>query len=103
MPISGSRSGCCSGFPPSHSRHNLRLTLRPHNLGVAGFADLRLAAVSPFVDSRQGSRRVARASCPHLITAKFTLFARRAEDLDVAPPNSEHSADSGAILWHKTP
>jgi hypothetical protein len=40
---------------------------------------------------------------PTPITAKFTFFAQLAEDVDVAPPNSEHSAESGAILWHKVP
>src|SRR5712692_1272322 len=54
MPIFGSCSGCCSDYPPSHSRHNLRLTPRSANLGAAGFADLRLASISTFVDSRRG-------------------------------------------------
>src|SRR5216683_4960539 len=106
MPIFGSCSGCCSDYPPSHSRHNLRLRPRPPNLGAAGFADLRLASISTFVDSRRGTQCAVAELLERLARTyhcDIHSFAQLAEDLEVAPPNSEHSAESGAILWHETP
>jgi len=67
---------------------------------------LPLAAISTFVDSRRDTQRVLAELREHVARTyhcEIHFHVQPAEDLEVAPPNSEHSAESGAILWHKTP
>ncbi len=68
---------------------------------------MRLAAISTFVDSRRrGTQRAPTELLERLARTyhcEIHFFAQLAEDLDVAPPTSEHSAEFIAILWHKVP
>jgi len=67
---------------------------------------LRLAVVSPFIDRRHGTER-ALAELLDRLAGKYRceihLYAQRVEDLQVSPPDSRHSANSGVIFWHKVP
>lgn len=74
---------------------------------AAGYADLRLAVVSPFVDRRHGTER-ALAETLERLARKFGceihLYAQRVEDLDLSDSRSRSpSTESGAIIWHKVP
>jgi hypothetical protein len=65
---------------------------------------LRLAAISTFVGSRRGTQRVLAELREHVARTyhcEIHFHAQLAENLEAAPPNSEPSAESGAILWHK--
>jgi hypothetical protein len=67
---------------------------------------LRLATISTFVDSRRGTQRALAELLERLARTyqlEIHFLARLGDDLDVAPPNSEQLAESGAILWHKVP
>ena len=67
---------------------------------------MRLAVVSPFIDRRHGTER-ALAELLDRLAGKYRceihLYAQRVEDLQVSPPDSRHSANSGVIFWHKVP
>jgi glycosyltransferase involved in cell wall biosynthesis len=79
------------------------------NLHAAGYADLRLAVVSPFVDRRHGTERALAELLERLAGdygCEIHLYAQRVEDLPVNDPKSTGSArptESGAIFWHKVP
>jgi glycosyltransferase involved in cell wall biosynthesis len=76
------------------------------NLFAAGYADLRLAVVSPFVDRRHGTERALAESLERLARdygCEIHLYAQRVEDLPVNDPESARSAATGAIFWHKVP
>jgi UDP-glucose:(heptosyl)LPS alpha-1,3-glucosyltransferase len=70
---------------------------------------LRLAVVSPFVDRRHGTERALAELLERLAGdygCEIHLYAQRVEDLrgsDPKLPKSAHSADSGAIFWHRVP
>ncbi len=70
---------------------------------------MRLAVVSPFVDRRHGTERALAELLERLAGdygCEIHLYAQRVEDLrvnDPKLPRSAHSAESGAIFWHKVP
>src|SRR5580698_3954920 len=109
MRTSGYCSVCCSGFLPSRFRRSSRPTHPQLSLRPAGFADLRLAVVSPFVDRRHGTERAIAELLERLAGdygCEIHLYAQRVEDLRVSDPELPrvaHSTESGAIFWHKVP
>ena len=61
---------------------------------------MRLASISTFVDSRRGTQCAVAELLERLARTyhcDIHPFAQRAEDLDVAPPNSQHSPESDAM------
>jgi len=74
-----------------------------------GYADLRLAVVSPFVDRRHGTERALAELLERLARdygCEIHLYAQRVEDLSLSDPQPAHSsqaATSGGIFWHKVP
>jgi glycosyltransferase involved in cell wall biosynthesis len=67
---------------------------------------LRLAVVSPFVDSRHGTERALVELLNRLARdyrCEIHLFAQRVEDLPVIRWNSRHFPEDGAIFWHRVP
>ena len=75
-------------------------------LSGAGFAELRIAAVSPFVDRRHGTERAFAELLERLAATyhcEIHLYAERVEDLAVAPRDADPKQRSGAIYWHKVP
>ena len=80
--------------------------LRRLNQADAGFADLRLAVVSPFVDRRHGTERALAELLERLARdyhCEIHLYAERVEDLALDDPKVLRSGDAGAIFWHKVP
>ena len=75
-------------------------------LSGAGSAELRIAAVSPFVDRRHGTERAFAELLERLAAnhhCEIHLYAQRVEDLAVAPRTTDPTQHSGAIYWHKVP
>ena len=106
MHIFGCCSVCSSGFPVWRSRRSSRLTLRQLRLRAAGFADLRLAVVSPFVDRRHGTERALAELLERLARdygCEVHLYAQRVEGLQLSDPRSPRPSKSGAIFWRKVP
>jgi len=105
----GCCSVCSSGFLPLRSQSNSRSTLPPRALRAVGYADLRLAVVSPFVDRRHGTERALAELLERLARdygCEIHLYAQRVEDLQVSKPRSKVSVSptsSGCIFWHKVP
>lgn len=87
----------------------MQLTLPRLNLRIAGFADLRLAIVSPFVDRRHGTERALAELLDRLASdygCEIHVYAHRVEELRISEPLSNQAAPqngSGAILWHRIP
>lgn len=86
--------------------------LPPPNPRAAGYADLRLAVVSPFVDRRHGTERALAELLERLARdygCEIHLYAQRVDDLPVSAPHSARSSESpasaasGAIFWRKVP
>jgi glycosyltransferase involved in cell wall biosynthesis len=78
--------------------------LRLHNPTGVGFADLRLAVVSPFVDRSHGTERCMVEQLERLATlpgAEIHLYSQRVEDL--ANIVRYPARASGCIVWHKVP
>lgn len=77
------------------------------NPRAAGYADLRLAVVSPFVDRRHGTERALAELLDRLAQdygCVIHLYAQRVEDLGVSDSRSAPLlAKSGGIFWHKVP
>jgi glycosyltransferase involved in cell wall biosynthesis len=84
----------------------LRRTLLQINLRAAGFANLRLAVVSPFVDRNHGTER-ALAELLERLTRDYGfeihLYSQRVEDLRLDNANLKRLPQSGAIFWRKVP
>ncbi|HMD08397.1 MAG TPA: glycosyltransferase family 4 protein [Candidatus Acidoferrum sp.] len=86
-----------------------RFTLAQTYLRADGYADLRLAVVSPFVDRRHGTERALAELLERLAGdygCEIHLYAQRVEDLhlsDRRPARSARSTNSGVIFWHKVP
>src|ERR1700723_3570568 len=102
--------GCCSvyssGFPRLRFRRSSRTTLLQPSPRAAGYADLRLAVVSPFVDRRHGSERALAELLERLARdyhCAIHLYAERADDLPLAASKLLDSSESGSIVWHKVP
>src|ERR1700721_3105912 len=94
--------GCCwvcsSGSPPLRFRNSTRLTLLPRAPRAAGYADLRLAVVSPFVDRRHGTERALAELLERLARnygCEIHLFAERVEDLAVTGSRAGAAGGSG--------
>src|SRR5260370_26147149 len=71
-----------------------------------GWANLRLAVVSPFIDRRHGTERALAELLERLARkehCEIHLYAQRVEGLALDQPGLSHSRDSGAIIWHKVP
>src|SRR5580692_8735742 len=109
MRTSGYCSVCCSGFLPSRFRRSSRPTHPQLSLRPAGFADLRLAVVSPFVDRRHGTERAIAELLERLAGdygCEIHLYAQRVEDLRVSSAHLTRagaSEKSGIVVWHKVP
>jgi UDP-glucose:(heptosyl)LPS alpha-1,3-glucosyltransferase len=79
------------------------------NRRAAGYADLRLAVVSPFVDRRHGTERAVAELVERLARdygCEIHLYAQRVEDLSVnghKATETPGSAPSGSVFWHKVP
>jgi glycosyltransferase involved in cell wall biosynthesis len=83
-----------------------RLTLPQAYQRADGYADLRLAVVSPFVDRRHGTERALAELLERLAGdygCEIHLYAQHVEDLHLSDRRSAHSTNSGAIFWHKVP
>jgi glycosyltransferase involved in cell wall biosynthesis len=75
------------------------------NPPAVGFADLRLAVVSPFLDRRHGTERCIVEQLERMAAqpgAEIHLYSQRVEDLAGVVPYPGTSS-SGGILWHKVP
>jgi glycosyltransferase involved in cell wall biosynthesis len=76
---------------------------------AAGYADLRLCVVSPFVDRRHGTERAIAELLERLARdygCEIHLYAQSVEDLQLGSPDSPPaaaSAKSGIVVWHKVP
>jgi glycosyltransferase involved in cell wall biosynthesis len=71
-----------------------------------GFADLRLAVVSPFVDRRHGTERALAELIERLADTyhcEIHLFSQRVDDVNLASRDSAGPGQGGAIYWHKVP
>jgi glycosyltransferase involved in cell wall biosynthesis len=83
------------------------------NRSTGGFADLRLAVVSPFVDRRHGTERALAELLERLARdygCELHLYAQRVEDLRAKSPETAHGAhrpatgaQAGSIHWHRVP
>src|SRR5882762_1044557 len=72
-----------------------------------GWANLRLAVASPFIDRRHGTERALAELLERLARkehCEIHLYSQRVEGL-LAPDQSgvTRAQDSGAIVWHKVP
>ncbi len=70
-----------------------------------GFADLRLAVVSPFVDRSHGTERALAElleQLAHRYGCQIHLFSQRVEGVPLGA-TKRGSAERGAIIWHKVP
>src|SRR5579864_4202062 len=102
----GSYSDYCSGCPHSRSRHNLQRELPIRSFSVIGFADLRIAIVSPFIDRQHGTERAVAELCERLAQTyrcEIHIFSQRVENLGVKPFDSGLATKNSAIYWHKVP
>src|SRR5580704_11754407 len=76
---------------------------------AAGYADLRLAVVSPFVDRRHGTERAVAELVERLARdygCEIHLYAQRVEDIALSGNKTQRaarSAESGSIFWHTVP
>jgi UDP-glucose:(heptosyl)LPS alpha-1,3-glucosyltransferase len=71
-----------------------------------GYADLRLAVVSPFVDRSHGTERALAEvlqRLAHKEHCEIHLYAQRVEGLVIAQPGVTNSPGPGAIAWHRVP
>src|SRR5438105_10536165 len=72
---------------------------------LPGYADLRLAVVSPFVDRRHGTERALAELLERLARdyhCEIHLYSQRVEDLVIGPFPSPSGQQAG-IIWHKVP
>jgi glycosyltransferase involved in cell wall biosynthesis len=72
----------------------------------AGFAELRIAVVSPFVDRRHGTERAVAELVERLARihgCEVHLYAQSVEDLALDDPGASCLSGSGAVFWHKVP
>jgi len=75
-----------------------------HSPAPDGFADLRLAVISPFLDRRHGTERCLAEQLTRFATqpdAEIHLYAQRVEDLSNVIRYPARS--SGRIVWHRVP
>src|SRR5438876_10449520 len=73
---------------------------------LPGYADLRLAVVSPFVDRRHGTERALAELLERLASnehCEIHLYAQRVDGLAVAQPGVPRAHEFSAIFWHKVP
>ena len=82
-----------------------RPNLRPRCLAGAGFSNLRLAVISPFVDKHHGTERVLAELLQQLAVehgVDVNLYSQCVADLAVSPAESpSRSEGAGRILWRK--
>ena len=85
----------------------LNLTpLLPCSLAPAGFADLRLAVISPFVDCSHGTERALAELLERLARrhdCEMDLYSQRVEDIAVCTPVAGRPKKTGEIYWHRVP
>jgi len=71
-----------------------------------GFAKLRIAIVSPFVDRRHGTERALSELLERLAQkygCEVHLYSERVEDLRVSKFSGTVNGQGGAIFWHRVP
>jgi len=81
------------------------------NRRAVGYADLRLAVVSPFVDRKHGTERALAELLERLArdyNCEIHLYAQSVDDVAISDPRSARIVESpastaGAIFWHKVP
>ena len=70
-----------------------------------GFANLRLAVISPFIDKQHGTERALSELLQRLASESgvdIELYSQRVDDLAVSPSESRsESAKAGRIFWRK--
>jgi glycosyltransferase involved in cell wall biosynthesis len=73
---------------------------------AAGYANLRLAVVSPFVDRRHGTERAIAELLERLASnfgCEIHLYAQRVEDLALSDRAKSRDPNAGALLWRRVP
>jgi len=76
------------------------------SLRDVGFAELRIAVVSPFVDRRNGTERALSELLERLAQkygCQVHLYSERVEDLQVSIFSGLDNDPGGAIFWHRVP
>jgi glycosyltransferase involved in cell wall biosynthesis len=82
------------------------VTLLPCSPAAVGFADLRLAVISPFVDRSHGTERALAELLERLARryrCEIHLYSQSVADLAIRSANNAHDERAGAIFWHKIP
>ncbi len=82
------------------------MPLLPCSPAAVGFADLRLAAISPFVDRSHGTERALAElleRLAHRHHCEVHLYSQRVEDIAVRAPDAERIEKAGEIFWHRVP
>src|SRR5947209_6627675 len=77
----------------------------PHNPAADGFAELRLAVISPFLDRLHGTERCIVEQLERLAVhdeMQIHIYSQRVEGLH-GVVRYRHSASPGRIFWHKVP
>jgi UDP-glucose:(heptosyl)LPS alpha-1,3-glucosyltransferase len=72
----------------------------------AGFSNLRLAVVSPFVDRQHGTERVLAELLTHLVEkygCVVHLYSQRASGLDLELQDAAKGTRQSGIYWHRIP
>jgi glycosyltransferase involved in cell wall biosynthesis len=75
-------------------------------LHAPGFADLRIAVVSPFVDRHHGTERAIAELLERLANfyhCEIHLYAQRVEGLSLGDSGAARPENAGIIVWHKVP
>src|ERR1700730_14012968 len=100
--------GCCSEFysvcPSSRSRLKPARPLRCSPVIAAGFADLRLAVISPFLDRRHGTERCIAEQLERFVAqpdVEVHLYAQKVEDLSNVVRYPAQAP--GQLVWHRGP
>lgn len=73
---------------------------------AVGFADLRLAVISPFVDRSHGTERALAELLERLAQrydCEIHLYSQRVEDIAVCAPDAQRTEKAGGIVWHRVP
>src|SRR5258706_13556661 len=71
-----------------------------------GWANLRLAVVSPFIGRRHGTERALAELLERLARkehCEIHVYGQRVEGLALDQPGVTHTQESGLIIWHKVP
>ena len=76
------------------------------SLAPVGFAELRLAVISPFVDRSHGTERALAELLERLAQrhhCEIHLYSQRVEDIAVCAPTAGRAEKAGEIYWRRVP